>query len=139
MTAFAIDTLHNRMYAGTAGIYILDTLLTDVHRGTLETPQAFALYQNYPNPFNPTTSIEFDLSQQSTVTLEVFDVLGKRIAMLVNGDRRTAGRYHEEWNADNFPSGIYFYRLTIASIQTNGKNEERTIRQIYARKMLLLR
>ncbi|MBI1803868.1 MAG: T9SS type A sorting domain-containing protein [Ignavibacteriae bacterium] len=138
-TSLVIDTLNNRMYAGAVGIYILDTLVTGVANEAEQLPRGFMLYQNFPNPFNPTTSIEFDLSQQSTVTLEVFGVLGKRIAMLVNEDRRMAGRYRQEWNANNSASGIYFCRLTIAYDHESSATMESLGHQVFIRKMLLLR
>jgi hypothetical protein len=70
----------------------------------------FALYQNYPNPFNPTTAISFQLSAVSQVALKVFDVLGREVASLVEGQKE-AGFYTVQWNASGLPSGIYLYRL----------------------------
>jgi len=74
-------------------------------------PAQFALYQNYPNPFNPSTTIEFDLPQPSSVRLIVYDVLGKEIVHLVD-DVRSAGHYALRLDASLMPSGIYFYRLS---------------------------
>ncbi|GBD91197.1 thermophilic serine proteinase precursor [bacterium BMS3Abin04] len=80
-------------------------------------PTTFKLEQNYPNPFNPTTKIKYSiprayLQNQSfyKVTLTVYDVLGKEIAVLVNKQQR-AGSYEVEFNARNLPSGIYFYKI----------------------------
>lgn len=73
-------------------------------------PSSFALIQNYPNPFNPSTVIRFELPIASDVVLSVFDMLGREVARLVDGNT-TAGRYQVTWNADNYPSGIYFYQL----------------------------
>lgn len=83
-----------------------------------ETLIDFALQQNYPNPFNPSTNISFDLPQSSNVTLEVFDMMGKRVATLVNG-RVAAGSHQVTFNATNLASGIYIYRLNAGSfVQT---------------------
>ena len=73
-------------------------------------PEQFNLSQNYPNPFNPTTNIEFSLPQKSFVTLKVFDITGKEIAELVN-ENLSAGTFRYEFNAENIPSGLYFYKL----------------------------
>ena len=74
-------------------------------------PQKFALLQNYPNPFNPTTAISYQLSAFSHVNLKVFDMLGRKVATLVK-EVKPAGTYNLQWDASNFPSGIYFYQLT---------------------------
>lgn len=75
-----------------------------------EIPETFSLGQNYPNPFNPSTKVKFDLQRSSGIKLSVYDVNGKFLKTLVNGDL-PAGSYVTEWNASDFPSGIYFYRL----------------------------
>jgi hypothetical protein len=73
-------------------------------------PSGFALNQNYPNPFNAKTSIAFKLRRAGRVRLEVFDVLGARVATLLNG-RREAGSYQVEWEGGEKASGIYYYCL----------------------------
>lgn len=80
-----------------------------------ETPKAFSLGQNYPNPFNPTTKIKFSVpvpSEEgaSDVNLTVYDALGRTIEIIVNR-KLSPGSYEAEWNASNFSSGVYFYRL----------------------------
>ncbi len=74
------------------------------------TPQKFALLPNYPNPFNPVTTIRYSLARAVPVQLELFNVLGERVAVLVNAPQ-TAGHHSVVWDAREFPSGIYFYRL----------------------------
>ena len=73
-------------------------------------PETFALRQNYPNPFNPTTTIEFSLPMASNVRLEIFDVLGRRVTLLVSETLR-AGVYRRVWSPSGIASGMYFYRL----------------------------
>lgn len=68
------------------------------------------LSQNYPNPFNPSTNIKFGFPKSGLITLKIYDVLGKEVEELVNKELR-AGSYEVEWEASNFPSGIYFYEL----------------------------
>jgi hypothetical protein len=75
----------------------------------------FSLAQNIPNPFNPTTTIRFTIPKNSHVTLEIFDVLGRRVKTLVDGPRR-ANNYKIIWDSKNdhgnaVASGVYFYRL----------------------------
>jgi len=74
-------------------------------------PQEYALHQNYPNPFNPSTTIEFALPQSSSVSLEVFNVLGEEVTTLVDTEMR-AGSHRVLWDASGKASGVYFYRLT---------------------------
>ncbi|SMO78950.1 CotH kinase family protein [Gracilimonas mengyeensis] len=76
----------------------------------LALPSAIALEQNYPNPFNPNTNITYHLKENSLVSLDVFDVLGRKVATLVNG-RQSAGTHHASFDAGNLASGVYMYRL----------------------------
>lgn len=81
-------------------------------------PQSLQLNQNYPNPFNPTTNIEFALPESSHATLEVFDMLGQRVATLVD-QTMSAGQHSVNFDASNLSSGIYIYRIQAGnSIQT---------------------
>jgi hypothetical protein len=74
----------------------------------------FALRQNYPNPFNPSTKIEFSVPKSTFVTVKVFNLLGEEVATLASQELN-AGRYTVDWNANNAPTGVYFYRLTAGS------------------------
>jgi hypothetical protein len=73
-------------------------------------PLVFSLSQNYPNPFNPSTKINYSIPQSSNVVIKVFDILGNEVATLVN-EQKPAGSYEIEFNATNFPSGVYCYQL----------------------------
>jgi hypothetical protein len=75
-----------------------------------EVPSKFSLSQNYPNPFNPTTTIKFDIPKSSEVKISIYDITGKELEVLVN-EKLQAGTYQTTWNASNFSSGVYFYRL----------------------------
>lgn len=98
-----------------AQIQVAKGTVTAVEPPTASVPFAFDLQQNYPNPFNPTTAISFQLSANSFVTLKVFDLLGREIATLVDGEQ-AAGRYTIRWEGKNdrgesVSSGIYLYQL----------------------------
>lgn len=73
-------------------------------------PSVMRLYQNYPNPFNPATTIGYVLEREATVQLAVYNLLGDRIAMLVN-EQQAPGEYHVDYHADALPGGVYLYRL----------------------------
>lgn len=73
-------------------------------------PMNYNLSQNYPNPFNPSTSISFDIPDQSYVTLKIYDLLGRVVDNLVN-EELNSGSYNIIWNAENLSSGVYFYSL----------------------------
>lgn len=75
-----------------------------------EIPKNYYLQQNYPNPFNPVTSIKFDIPKRSNVKISIFDILGKEISVLVN-EELYPGTFEVNWDASNFPSGVYFYKL----------------------------
>jgi hypothetical protein len=73
-------------------------------------PKEYKLEQNYPNPFNPSTNIRYQITNNGFVTLKVFDILGKEVAILVN-DYKKAGYYEVQFNSYQLPSGVYFYKL----------------------------
>jgi minor extracellular serine protease Vpr len=77
-------------------------------------PQSFAVHQNFPNPFNPSTTIRYQLPEQSEVTLKIMDILGNEVSTLVN-EVKPAGNYEFTLNASGLSSGVYFYRLNAGS------------------------
>jgi hypothetical protein len=76
--------------------------------------RSFELAQNYPNPFNPSTEISFTLAKSGKVRLTVYNLLGKEVAVLVNG-MRNAGSQTVTFDAKNLSSGVYFYKLEAGS------------------------
>ncbi|HJY63836.1 MAG TPA: T9SS type A sorting domain-containing protein [Ignavibacteria bacterium] len=78
-------------------------------------PKEYLLYQNYPNPFNPNTTIKFDLPADGVVTIEIYDILGRKVDMLAKNEFRKAGSYQVMWDAPKFSSGVYFYRFEAGS------------------------
>lgn len=80
-------------------------------------PTKFDLLQNYPNPFNPVTNIKFDIAKTGLVKLSVYDVTGREVAELINGEIQ-AGSYNYDFNASNLASGIYFYKLEAGNFNS---------------------
>jgi len=95
-------------------------------------PSAFRLLQNYPNPFNPSTTISFDVPQQSHVRLVVCDVLGREVRTLVDEEKQP-GRYSVTFDASNLPTGVYLYRLSVSG----GPGQVSSFSEV--RKMLVVR
>jgi hypothetical protein len=83
-------------------------------------PESFFLYQNYPNPFNPETKLSFVIGHSSFVSLKVYDVLGKEVAVLVD-EEKSRGEYEVQFNAAGLSSGIYYYRLTAGDYSSAKK------------------
>ncbi len=106
---------------GPASVYYnMELLVTGVTPVSNELPSAFRLEQNYPNPFNPETNIKFAVAKTGSVTLKVFDVSGREVAMLVN-EELSAGTYNFDFNASHLASGIYFYKLVTNSFTDTKK------------------
>ena len=80
------------------------------YKVVMANPTEYALANAYPNPFNPTTSITYELPEPTSVRLSVFDMLGREVAVLVDGEK-SAGRHSVRFNAEGLTSGIYIYRI----------------------------
>ncbi len=83
---------------------------TDVAEGVDEVPARLALFYNFPNPFNATTTIKYNLPNSADVIIEIFDILGRKVEMLVTGEQH-AGYHQVIWDAADNSSGMYFYRI----------------------------
>ncbi|MGA9406469.1 MAG: phospholipase D-like domain-containing protein [Bacteroidota bacterium] len=88
----------------------IDDIVLSVKSFTDDTPTKYGLEQNYPNPFNPSTRIQFSIVDVRSVSVKVYDILGREVATLVN-EKMNPGVYTISWNAARFSSGIYFVRL----------------------------
>jgi hypothetical protein len=87
------------------------SIVTDVEEASARVPMSYTLYQNYPNPFNPQTTISYLLPRASTVTLKVYDLIGREVAILMQNERKVPGNYKISFDASNLSSGVYFYKL----------------------------
>jgi hypothetical protein len=76
-------------------------------------PEATALLQNYPNPFNPTTVIRYQLSVTGSVTIKVYDMIGREVATILNNEEMSEGEYEINFDASSLTSGVYFYRINV--------------------------
>jgi hypothetical protein len=94
---------------------------TDIEIHTNDLPSNTELLPNYPNPFNPTTTLQFRLEQSSVVQLVVYDMMGRRVAELINNERLEAGAHQRIFHANNLPSGLYLYRLVTPQTAITGK------------------
>jgi len=105
------------------GMYVLKTTFPiGIENNTQTIPEAFTLGQNYPNPFNPTTTIKYNISENSFITLKVYDVSGKLAATLADGISEKGNKCFT-FDSKNLSSGIYFYILTstkASGYQTRG-------------------
>ncbi|MBS1518696.1 MAG: T9SS type A sorting domain-containing protein, partial [Bacteroidetes bacterium] len=81
-----------------------------IENNVLGIPSEFRLDQNYPNPFNPSTRISYAVPKESFVSIKIFDILGKEVMSLVN-ENKQPGYYDVQFNASNFASGMYFYKI----------------------------
>ena len=108
-----------------SGAYITCDIPISIAGGA-QVPGDFILRQNYPNPFNPMTAISYSLFEISNVELNIYNLLGQKVATLVSA-RQPAGNYTVEWDASGMTSGLYLYKLTV------GQNVSQT------RKMVVLR
>ncbi|MCX6158570.1 MAG: YCF48-related protein [Ignavibacteriota bacterium] len=86
------------------------TTSVGINQISSEVPSVFKVYQNYPNPFNPETKIKFDVPERTFVTLKIYDISGKEITSIFNGNVN-AGKFEANWNASEFSTGVYFLKF----------------------------
>ncbi|MCW8823646.1 MAG: T9SS type A sorting domain-containing protein, partial [Ignavibacteriaceae bacterium] len=98
---------------------------TDIRGMEPRIPNEFILAQNYPNPFNPLTKINFTLPYQTKVRINVYDIMGRKVAELIN-EKKSAGTYEVNFEAKNLSSGVYVYQLEYPN-------------QVISKKMLLIK
>ena len=97
---------------------ILDVVeVTSVESETL--PTAFEVFQNYPNPFNPSTQIKFAVPSAQKVSVEIFNIIGQRVAVLANGQNYSAGFHSVTFDASKLSSGTYIYRVMASDANGN--------------------
>jgi photosystem II stability/assembly factor-like uncharacterized protein len=94
--------------------------LVSIQQLSTETPTEYKLFQNYPNPFNPSTNFKFQISKYGFVSVKVYDITGKEVAILINENIKP-GEYNTEFIGNNLSSGIYFYSLFIDGVAVDTK------------------
>ena len=114
--------VHNTKYAVSILQKALGYYPTYVNKTGDKLPSTYELNQNYPNPFNPSTTISFSVPRQEYVVLVIYDMLGKEVNRLVDG-QMSAGTFRTTWNGDTrngerVSSGVYFYRLQAGSFSS---------------------
>jgi len=97
-------------------VLINRTSRVGIDNGPALFPSEFQLSQNYPNPFNAQTTIQYSLPNQSVVSIDIFDILGRKITQLSEGVQES-GTHEIIWDASDVTSGVYFYRLTAGEYQ----------------------
>jgi hypothetical protein len=114
LVAFIQDNNSKEILQGTK-VNLTEMEALEVEKFTNTIPEFFHLYQNYPNPFNASTTIQYELKENSAITISIFNIHGKEIDMIVN-DYQQAGEHSITWNGQYVPSGIYFIRLSSGEI-----------------------
>jgi hypothetical protein len=100
-------------YTGTVDKWVYSTNAIDED---INTASKFELKQNYPNPFNPSTTIPFVLNKNVNVTLTVYNMLGQKVATVIDNEMTSAGMYNVQFNATNLATGMYIYRINAGNL-----------------------
>ncbi len=98
----------------------ISDMVTNIKKDLNPPPINFELQQNYPNPFNPFTTIKYNIPSKSFITLKVLDILGREVTTIVS-EELSSGNYSQQWDARNYPSGIYYYRLQSGNMTETRK------------------
>ena len=93
---------------------------TGIGNEPISAPINFELSQNYPNPFNASTLIKYSLSRPAHVTVDIFDMLGRKVLTMADGEEN-AGAHEVVWNAPDQASGIFFYRVSVDDQSKTGR------------------
>ena len=110
-------------------VRVVEAVVADKQYGSMQAsvesvggllPDGYSLGQNYPNPFNPVTAITFSLPKAANISLDVYNVVGQKVAILADG-RHEVGTYTVAWDARDLSSGVYFYRLSTPEFETTRK------------------
>ncbi|HEX2865862.1 MAG TPA: SdrD B-like domain-containing protein [Ignavibacteriales bacterium] len=121
VSTVAVNPKTGSLYVGTSQGSVYSTALSvtgvEVKK---DVPTKFTLEQNYPNPFNPSTSIKFSIPVSGSYSLKVYDVLGKEVAALINGELKE-GNYNVSFNAENLSTGVYIYHLQGSNVSISKK------------------
>jgi hypothetical protein len=117
INSLLIDANGN-LLVGTEGgglvIYKEGGIVINVEKDDFTITDNYFLFQNYPNPFNPITKIKYSLNVSTFIRLNIYDILGREVATLVN-EKQKPGNYEITWNAIAYPSGVYFCELRAGS------------------------
>ncbi|MBI3193824.1 MAG: T9SS type A sorting domain-containing protein [Ignavibacteriae bacterium] len=127
-TLFDVEYLHP-----TAGI--IPRIVQNFAGIENDVPVEFALYQTYPNPFNPSTNFGFRIANFGLVSLKIYNMLGQEVTTLLNREEMDGGEYEVPFEAVNLPSGVYFYRIKVESVNDEGTKQTFT----EVKRMLLLK
>jgi hypothetical protein len=116
----SIDCFENYIFvADNYSLLVLDYHQTGIDQAIF-LPTSFSLFPNYPNPFNASTTIQYNLPKASNVTIDIYDILGRKVETLVS-QRKQPGMYTVVWDAKDIPSGIYFYKLQAGDYSQSKK------------------
>jgi hypothetical protein len=101
-------------YGGAGSFLLSSSMVIGVPNINKSIPDGFKLFQNYPNPFNPSTNIRYQITNNSFVSLKIYDILGKEVASLLN-EKQSPGTHEVKFDGTNLSSGIYFYKLVAGN------------------------
>lgn len=99
------------------GIWLDPSIVSSVDKQLGIKPNQYTLFQNYPNPFNPSTTVEFNLTKSGHVSLLIYNMLGKEVALLINQEMG-AGTHSVNWQANGVATGVYFYKIKVNNFAT---------------------
>jgi hypothetical protein len=97
-------------------VFTID-IVTGLEEDKQSIPSEFNLSQNYPNPFNPVTLIKYQVPEASLVSIKVYDIIGREVAVLVN-EEKSPGNYQVSFSSENLASGVYFYKMVAGDFSS---------------------